>query len=376
MSNYHLGIYAQRLHGKRTGVARYLINLLEQWHKQFEELPFERITLYSRSPLPEDIATKFPKFEQVSFPSNLPQAIWEHFVFPRYVNDVDVLFCPAYIVPLTYRGRCVVTTHDMIQVLRPYEFPVSSRLRSAPLYRFSARRADYVLTDAKASVNLIHHHYNVPKDNIFAVQLAATEQFSANPQPQDASVLSRLNLPDVPFVLFTGKLSVRRHIPDLIAAFSLLKLQNGLPHQLLLVGPNQLDMPIEDLIQKHDLVGRIHNVGFISDDDLASLYRQATVFCYPSEMEGFGLPVLESMQSGTPVVTLKRPVLEEVGSDAVKYAKSGDAQHLYEALYALLSSEEQRDRFRVQGLSRASHFSWQRAARETMDILAHALTIS
>ena len=360
-----LGICALRLVATRTGIARYLENLLREWETLTP--PFERVVLFSPEPLPE------PHFEQVHGGANWPTFLWQHAWLPAQAkrHGIDLLFCPGSVIPIGYRGRCVVTIHDVLQEEIPEDFPWSSRVRHAPLYRYSARRADRILTDSDASRRGILQHYRVHPDNVVAVPLAADPKFRLDSRdPVAASVVrKRYGLGEDPLILFVGKFSRRRNIPALVEAFALLAGSGRYPHRLVLVGPNHLHQPIEQ--QAHDLgVGdRVTVTNFVPDDDLVALYGLADLFVYPSEIEGFGLPVLEAMAAGVPTIALRRNVFEEVAGDAITYAEAGTATQLGAAMAALLDDNQLRARLRRRGLERASTFSWTRTAQRTLEVL-------
>jgi len=361
----HLGICAQRLAIVQTGVARYLANLLAEWTQK--PLPFKRVTLFSPRPLMGVAA----RYSQVIGGTRWPHFVWEHLWIPLQArrHQIDVLFCPGYVVPLGYRGRCVVTIHDVMQAAIPQDFPFSARLHHAPLYRYSARRADKILTVSVASFQDIQSYYRVPPSRIVVIPLAAEATFHPGRDDDGMVVRERYQLGQAPLILFVGKFSRRRHLPALIEAFARLVQQNRVPHLLVLVGVNPLHVPIEQLAQNVGVGNRVVHIGYVPNDDLARLYRSADVFIYPSEMEGFGLPVLEAMASGTPVITLRRPVLIEVAGDAAWYAETGTPAALHAAMEAVVGDNALREELRRKGLERAHAFSWAGTAQRTLEVL-------
>lgn len=372
MPNLHLGVSALRLLGPLTGVGRYLRNLLRAWAAS--PLPFARVTLFVPEGLPDELLPARSILEECVVPGRVPPAIWEHLRLPRYIRDVDVLFCPSYVAPLTYRGRFVVTIHDMLQESRPGDFPWMSRIRHAPLYRRSARRARMVITDSEASAGLIRGHYGVEDERLRVLPLAPDPNFGPEPRASDAEVRARLGVGDAPLILFVGKLSRRRHVLDLIAAFAGLRADGAVAYRLVLVGLNSAGLPVRKSLSRHGLSDVVVHLPQVSDDDLAALFRMAVVFVYPSEEEGFGLPLLEAMASGTPVITLRRPVLVEVAASAAWYTDSGSPDALLGALRTLLSDPSLRESLRRRGLDRATAFSWTTTARRTMEILHDVAT--
>ncbi len=369
MKGMHLGISAHRLAIARTGVARYLASLLAEWAVwPPEELPFDRITLFSPRPVEAPA-----RYRRAIGGGRLPLALWEHGWLPWRARQlgVDLLFCPAYVIPLGYRGaggRAVVTIHDVMQEAIPGEFPFSSRFRHAPLYRSSARRAATILTDSEASRRDIERYYGGPPGRIAVVPLAADPSFHPRPDDDLADLRARYGLGEAPVILFVGKFSRRRNLPALIEAFARLA-HDGCPHLLVLVGVNHLGLPVDELARRAGVGERVVYARFVPDEDLRRLYALADLFVYPSEMEGFGLPVLEAMASGTPAVTLRRPVFEEVAGDAACYAESGTPEALHAAMAGVVTDRARHAELRRKGLERARAFSWTTTARRTMDVL-------
>jgi glycosyltransferase involved in cell wall biosynthesis len=371
-----LGILAQRLHGRVTGVARYIGNLLDVWAPQLADgsFPFARLVLLSREPLAADLLRG--TLENRSQPSSLPDAAWEQVHVPRLARDFDVLFCPSYTAPLRPPCPMVVATLDMLQATRPADFPRSARLLRGPLYRFSARRADAVVTLAEATVPAIVEHYGVARDRIHAIPLAADPRFTPDAQPSDAAAAARYHLDAVPFVLFVGKLTPRRHIPELVAGFGRAVEQGLTSAHLALVGPDSHGLGAA-LAGTGAGAGsragaRVHVLGHVPDADLPALYRRAALVVYLSEDEGFGLPIVEAMRSGTPVLTLDRPVIREVAGPAAYYLTEATPDTIAGALVDLFGDAGHRAALRAAGLERAAHFNWHRTAAQTLDVLVRA----
>jgi len=360
-----LGILAQRLHGRVTGVARYIGNLLDVWAAQLSSpsFPFARIVLLSREPL--DGAALRGSLENRWQTSMLSDAAWEQVHVPRLAGDLDVLFCPSYTAPLRRPCPMVVATLDMLQVTRPADFPRAARLLRGPLYRWSAQRADAIVTLAEATVPAIVEHYRVDRTRVHAIPLAADPRFTPVAEASDAATMARHRL-DAPFVLFVGKLTRRRHIPELVAGFNR-AVERGFPSRLLvLAGPDGHGLGAAAVSD------RVQVLGHVPDDDLPALYRRAELVAYLSEDEGFGLPIVEAMRSGTPVLTLDRPVLREVAGSAAHYLTEATPDSIADALVLLFGSAERRNTLKAAGLERAAHFDWHRTAAQTLDVLVHA----
>jgi len=360
-----LVLSAERLTGHRTGVARYLSNLLKEWSGS--ALPFAQVAVLAPQRL--DLSDCFL---QVAGGRRLPPLLWEQVWMPLQARRLraDLLFCPSNVMPIFYPGRCALTIHDAIQEEMPETMPFSSRFRRAPLLRWSARRASHVLTDSQASADAIRRYFRVPAERIDIIPLAASARFSPEQSGREEGVRERLELGSDPLVLFVGKLSLRRNVPSLIEAFARLVEEHCLPYRLLLVGINHMRLPVRDLARQLRCEERVHHVEFVPEEDLAVLYRTAQLFVYPSETEGFGLPVLEAMASGTPVITLDRPIFHEVAADAAIFLEAARPELLASAMASLAKDPAARERLRSAGLLRARQFSWTATAARTIEVLA------
>src|SRR5450432_424711 len=157
-----LGVNGWRIHGRRTGVGRYLLNIVTRWQ---ERGPFTAITFYSPNPLNEPGLTFASCVESKVLSSNWPMLVWENLLLARRARD-RVLFCPSYSRPLLTRCRTVVTTHDAVQQIYPGLFPLSVRLFYNRLYGWSARHATLVITDSEAGRDDIVRHWHVPRQKI------------------------------------------------------------------------------------------------------------------------------------------------------------------------------------------------------------------
>ena len=373
-----LGILAQRLHGPVTGVGRYLGNLLDVWAGEIAagQFPFRRIVLLSRDKL--DRFTESPGIECRWRESGLSDAAWEQVHAPRLARGLSVLFCPSYSGPLRVRCPMVVATLDMLQATRAGDFPLSARLLRGPLYRLSARRAAAIVTLAEATVPEIVTRYGVDRARIHAIPLAADPRFTNAPSPDDRDIVRRHVRTEAPYVLFVGKLAPRRHIPELVEGFARAVADGAFPHRLVLVGPDSQGLFADDA-RMAGLTPRpasptsasetVRFTGHVPDADLPALYRGADLVAYLSEDEGFGLPIVEAMRSGAPVLTLDRPVSREVAGDAAHYLEEATPATVEAALRLLLGDRPRRQALAAAGLTRASRFDWSVTARRTLDVL-------
>lgn len=350
----HLGVDAQRLVGSRAGVARYLASLLREWAAM--ELPFGQVTLFTPAELPADVEHPF-EVRVVRGPS---LRLWGQFQLPRAARGVDLLFCPAYVAPLRYRGRYAVVMHDALLEVLPGAFSRQA-LRRRGLYRRSAERAALVLAPSEASKRDLERVYELEPERVRAIQLGVDDRFRSATEADAERVRESYGLGDRPVILFVGKLSRRRNLPNLVQAVA--KLRSD--HLLALAGEDHLGLgPAGD---------RVRVLGFVPDDDLPALYRAAEIFVYPSDYEGFGIPVLEAMAAGTPVVTLDNSALAEVAGDAAVLLPDAGVDQLTGAFERLAADSSLRADYAARGRERAARFTWAETARRTIDALREAV---
>jgi glycosyltransferase involved in cell wall biosynthesis len=233
----------------------------------------------------------------------------------------------------------------------------------------AAKRSDRILTVSESSKRDILHYFNVPPEKIVVAYNGIDQRFASEPQPEDvARVRERFQL-DHGFVLYAGNIKPHKNLVRLIDAFEGLR-RDGFPDlKLLIIGDEISKWPaLRRAVHKYKLHKHVRFLGFLSDETLHVLYRLAAVFVFPSLYEGFGLPPLEAMASGTPVVTSNVSSLPEVAGDAAVLVDPYDAVAIKEGIKRVLTDEAFADELRRKGLQRAREFSWERSVARTREI--------
>lgn len=363
-----LGVNAVRLTRPFTGVGRYLECLLDEWSRM--PLPFARVVLYAPAPIdPGRVLFPLAAFEQEIGGPGGPDPVWEaRFLSPR-AREIDVLFAPSYTLPLGYRGRTVVTNHGPSQN-RPLDYEWWRSLAYEALYRHSARRADAVVTVSDAVRRRVMDRYGVARAKVTVAFNAASRLFVP---VVDRGVLARVTERYAgtagPFALFVGKLSRRHSIPDLIAAFALARRRSP-GHRLVLAGPNSLGLDLAGIARRHGVADAVIHHPFVDHRDLPALYSAAQEMVYPAtEAEGFGIPVLEAMACGTPVLSTARGAIPEVAGDAALLVPSSSVSDLSWGLERILADAELRGRLSERGRARSAAITWRRSAERVLGVL-------
>lgn len=367
-----LGINGWRIHGRRTGIGRYLINILKYWTPDAVEGRFDEINFYTprpidraEIPLPENIR------ERVVGP-DWRMVVWENLRMAPAAGD-DVIFCPSYTIPLLRRGNTVVTTHDATLHMFPELYPPSGRLFYDHLYGWSARHAGLVITTTEAVKQDVARCYGVSPERIRVVPLAIDEAFKPMPgNPAVEEVRRRYLGSSDPFFLFVGKFTIRRNVPKLVRAFADLKRRNAAPHKLLMIGLNTTEINLPRMAAELGVAEHVVHREYISDEDLSLLYNAAEVFIMPSTFETLSLPVMEAQASGTPVISIDTVGLREITGGAALLIQKAEVPEIVEAMQKLATDPSLRRELSERGLAQARTLSWRRCSAEPLAVLAEA----
>ncbi len=312
---------------------------------------------------------------RVSGRGNWAKIRFEQQVFPRAAGEAgaDLAHVPYWGGPLRSPVPIVVTIHDLIPLVLPqYRGGLLGRVYTA-LVSATASGASAVITDSEASKADILERLHLPAEQVHAIPLAAGEQYHPRgTQLVNMALQEKYKLP-AQFVLYLGGYDVRKNVHTLLKAYTYVRDGMGDQFPLVLAGrlpekdsPRFLD--VQAAIDMFGLRDVVRLIGWVDEGDEPALYRLASCFVYPSRYEGFGLPVLEAMSCGTPVVAANSSSLPEVVGDAGFLVPPDDARQMAGAILATLNQEDVARELREKGLRRAAQFSWVRAAAQTLDV--------
>ena len=295
--------------------------------------------------------------------------IWHRLRIPLYADllagGVDVFYAPDFVLPPLWRAPGVITVHDLSYLHFPDSYPNSLRSYLESVVPRSVARAQLVLADSEATRQDLIGAYHVEPARIEVLHCGIDGVFhSRNDPAQRAAVLQRHGIA-YPYFLTVGTIQPRKNIARVIAAMRSV-VEAGLPHHLVHVGrPGWLYEQILAAPQEHGVSERVHFLTTVdSDEDLAVLYSSASALVFPSLYEGFGLPVLEAMACGTPVVTSNTSSLPEVSGEAAILVDPNDVDAIGGALLVLATNEVKRAQLIAAGRERAAGFTWERSASE------------
>ena len=355
----------------RTGVGYYTEHLLQ--HLAAEGPEDDIIVLSNR---PVETTRPLPSHVRVVTSGwRLPRMVWMQSQAPRLLERLqpDVVHFTNGIVPMASPVPVVVTIHDMSLTLYPGYHPPRRVLLNRPLVNLAARRADAIITVSESAKRDIVRSYGLAPGRVHVVHEAAAPAFRPiHDRGELTRVRRQYGLADR-FILYVGTIEPRKNLPKLIEAFARRRRRGGLTHQLVCAGPyGWLSRDIEALIDRLQVNDSVLFTGYVPFDDLAALYTLAEMFVFPSIYEGFGLPVIEAMACGTPVITGHVAALDEVAGGAVEHAEALEVEAIGDALVRLARDRDRRQALTRAGLQRAQFFSWARAARETAKVYRHA----
>ena len=282
----------------------------------------------------------------------------------------DVFHAPHYVLPPAIRCRSLVTIHDCIHLMFPQYLPHRAAYAYARASMWSAvHRSHRILTVSEASKRDILRFFHVPPEKIVVVYNAIDERFGVTPSEEAvARVRERYQL-DHGFVLYAGNIKPHKNLVRLIEAFDGLRRRGFDDLTLLIIGDEISKLPaLRRAVHSHKLHKHVRFLGYLPDDTLAILYRLAAVFVFPSLYEGFGLPPLEAMASGTPVVTSNVSSLPEVAGGAAVLVDPYDVESIVDGIASVLSNPALREELRAKGIARARDFSWERSVARTREI--------
>src|SRR6188474_315055 len=285
-------------------------------------------------------------------------------------EGVTLFHAPHYVLPPLVRCKSVVTIHDCIHLMFPQYLPNRIALGYARAsIGLAAKRATRVLTVSESSKRDILRFVDTQPDKIDVIYNAYDDRFGVEPREEDViRVRERFQLHDE-FVLYAGNVKPHKNVERLIQAFHLVR-QRGLEHlKLVLIGDEiSKYAALRRAVHKHQLHKYVRFLGYLPEETLAVMYRLAGVFVFPSLYEGFGLPPLEAMASGTPVVTSNVSSLPEVAGNAAVLVDPYDPQAIADGIYRVLTDKAFNAQLRRKGLARARQFSWEASVRRVREI--------
>lgn len=317
---------------------------------------------------------------------NLIKALSKYFPENEYVlssydkiDKTDLVHFPYFepfflTLPLYKKFKTVVTVHDLTPLVFPEEFPsgIKGKLKWA-VQKKNLEGADLIITDSRCSKKDICRFTGIKEVKVKSIYLSAGEEFRKINLSENKvnNLREKYNIPEK-FALYVGDATWNKNLPSLVKAAA----KTGIP--LVMVGKALKDESFDksnpwnkDLFETQNLAknssGKVYLLGFVSSDDLVSLYNMATLFIMPSFYEGFGLPILEAMRCGCPVITTDKGSLGEIAGNAAFKVDPYSIESIADGIEKVFSDESIQKKLSEQGLENSKQFSWKKTAEDTMD---------
>ena len=366
--------------GQRVGVGQYAYQLASALARVDRANSYVLYPVFYFIVNPEYYRTELPvaanmRIAHRRLPPRLVQFLWRRDrseQFKEYLlGRADIVHSTTFCAPRfrAPRRRLVVTIHDCTFVTHP-EFHLPANIEHCLRgTRLAIERADALIAVSESTRRDLIERMGAPADRIVVTREAADPGLArVTDAARLAAVRLRYELPER-FILFLGAMEPRKNLLRLIEAFATLRPALRRETVLVVAGAHGwLNDSVRERVGKLGLAESVRFPGYIAGDDVAALYSLATVFAYPSMWEGFGLPVLEAMACGTPVLTSDVSALPEVAGDAALLVSPTDVEAIADGLTRLLDDAALRADLAARGLRRAAAFSWERCARETLAV--------
>ncbi len=366
-----IGFDARLIYYQQAGIGQYILHLVQGLGRLFQKRTAEELwVLHSR------------KAPRLKLPSGVRQArLWtpSHHRFESAALRAELLgkrlallHSPDFIPPFGGRFRSIITIHDLNFIHFPQFLTPASARYYGQIHR-AVRRADHILTDSHWTRQDVITALGVSPERVTTVHLAANPVYRPITDHQEVRrTVSGYGLPS-DFIIFVGTLEPRKNVSTLLKAFHRLREQGYKLHLAIVGRKGWLYEDIFSTLTQLKLADYVHFLENTPNEDLARLYNAAQCLALPSYYEGFGLPPLEAMACGTPVVVSNRASLPEVVGDAGLLIDPDRPEELSAALVRVLDDGELRATLHRRGLKRASEFSWARAAHETLSVYEQVL---
>lgn len=349
-----LGVSDDRL---KVGVYHFVYNLLKELSVIDKD---NQYLLYSFFPIGKDILSQFGKnFRNIIL---RPQKGWlsirlsAQFLFHKH----DLFLGLSQALPFYHPMKSIVYIYDLAFELYPEHYRDSYRRLSLQT-KFAANQSDKIVAVSKATKNDLMRLYNIDGEKIEVIYHSVDDRFKSSPIKEKGKI---------PYFLFVGSFKPSKNIPNIIRAFSLFIKESKKPYQLILAGSNYWgDNDVAKQIKDLNLENKVKRIGFVSEDDLPQLYRGATAFVSPSFYEGFGIPHLEAMACGVPVITSNCGSIPEIVGNGALMADPENANEIKEAMMSIVTDDDLRSQLIQKGLSQARKFSGDKSGRELLKLL-------
>ncbi len=306
------------------------------------------------------------------FSSPIGKIIWEQFFLPfsLWNNKIDIYHAPGFVLPILRlsKTRFIVTIADMTFFSHPQYHTFLKQYYFQLMIPLSLGRADKIIAISENTKKDIIKITKINPDKIKIVYLAVDHIFTSKREKMDIKILEKYNI-QKPYILFVGMLEPRKNLPTLLKAFAKIKQTKQSNLSLVIVGKKGwLYDEIFALVNKLKLQSKVIFTGYIPDLDLPALYRSAMCLVYPSFYEGFGIPIVEAMACGCPVVTSNNSSMQEIAGSAAIMIDPNNINEITESMVIYISDVDERKKRSKLGYREAKKFTWKQMVNKTLDV--------
>lgn len=368
-----IGIDARKL--KDYGIGSYIRDLLDAIGRRPESEQYRFLVYVGAAD--RDALPALPPHFDVAAEEAPGYSIAEltGFAWRIFRDRLDLFHATHYVLPPLPNTKAVVTIHDIIHLLYPHFLPSrAAHLYARFMIRRALQRADRIITVSYNSKRDLTDYFDIPGSRTEVIYNGVSARFQPDiPAEERRRVAERLGLTS-PYLLFLGGEKPHKNVQNVVRAFAEARRRQTLPHTLVLAGP----MPANEgrlaaLISALDLSGSIRSPGIVEEADLPGLYSGADALLYPTLYEGFGLPVVEAMACGVPVLTSSTSALQEIAGGYACLVDPMDVDAIAHGIVQLATDARVRADYSLLGRKRALDFSWDKAAERTLEVYAAAL---
>lgn len=356
---------------RKAGIGRYVLRMLDGLARQSDPHTYH-VFVPEGAELEPHWRTSRLRFHTVPFQNRVARVWWE-FAQPRRIArelGLDVWFSLATGLPAKFPGRRAVMIHDLVPLLYPRFFRRRKAAYQVLALNYACRRSDLVITNSEATKADIERRFPHRRGNIVVTPLGpgnvGRPLHAKEVGDEDLRVLG---VPNGRFLFTLGTLEPRKNLGALFRAMAILGGEDGRDLHLVVAGARGWrESGIVTELRSLGVEDRVTFLGYVADEDLPKLFARCEAFVFPSVYEGFGIPVLEAMLLGAPVISSNHPAMVEVGGDAARYFDPNDPGAMAQAIRSFLSSAD-REAMVNQGFARARHFDWDRTVEATVAAL-------
>ncbi|KFD41296.1 hypothetical protein DK28_0210530 [Peptococcaceae bacterium SCADC1_2_3] len=371
-----IGISALQLSNMNSGIGQYIYCLVSALLKQNNFQDHECLIYFSKKSTPQEWQGH-PKIITREIPFTKEQAllrnIFELFLYGNILEreKLSLAWFPDTKAPLQLSPKIpfVVTVHDLAIIRLPHTYQTSRVIYWRKLFKHAVKRAIYIIAISQSTKKDLVNLMGINSEKIKVIYNGVADNFKIiTDEELLVRVRKKYRLPEQ-YLLFVGLFSPRKNIAGLLKAFAILKKKYAIPHKLLMVGEKgwkyKSDLALVDSL---GIAEEVIFTGYVKNEELPAIYTMASAFVFPSLYEGFGLPILEAMACGTPVVTSNISAMPEVVGDAGILVEPNDPLGIAEAIYRLISDKQLAKELTSLGFQRVHCFTWEKAAREMITL--------